>query len=151
MDADASMCERRLPALSAAPQTTDFDRQGYGLRWPDGNEREVRLHVPKPAPCALTFDKCLPFSRLTGQLQVSVATCTGKTGTRMRTRLILYTKATGHPLPVARYARGRSVQRSDRAPEGGRAGTGGTSGPDLPEGETRERRRTVRARLTSLR
>ena len=69
MDADASMCERRLPALSAVPQATDFDRQGYGLRWPDGNEREVRLHVPKPAPCAVTFDKCLPFSRLTGQMR----------------------------------------------------------------------------------
>ena len=67
MDADASMCERRLPALSAARLAADFDRQGCGLRWPDGNEREVRLHVPKPAPCALTFDKCLPFSRLTGQ------------------------------------------------------------------------------------
>ena len=68
----------------------------------------------------------------------------------MRARLILYTKATGHPLPVARYARGRSVQRSDRAPEGGRAGTGGTSGPALSEGETRERRRTVRHRLTGV-
>ena len=148
MDADASMCKRRLPALSAARLADDFDRQGHGLRMPDCDEREVRPHVPKPALCAFAFDKCLPFSRLTGQLQVSVATCTGKPGTRMRARLILYTQATGHPLPVARCARGRSGRRSDRVPEGGRAGTGGTSEPDLPEGETRERRRTVRHRLT---
>ena len=60
----------------------------------------------------------------------------------------LSTKASGHPLPVACCARGRSVRRSDRAPEGGRAGRGGTSHTDLTEGETRERRRTVRPRLT---
>jgi len=35
-------------------------------------------------------------------------------------------------------------------PEGGRADTGGTSGAELPEGETREWRRTVRHRLTGV-
>ncbi|SFA79312.1 hypothetical protein SAMN05216587_101912 [Selenomonas ruminantium] len=60
----------------------------------------------------------------------------------------LSTRAIGHPLPVPSYARGRSVWRNDRVPEGGRADTGGTSGAELPEGETREWRRTVRTRLT---
>ena len=95
---------------------------------------------PAVLPCAVAFASCLPFSRLTGQLQVSVATWTAQ----------LSTKAAGHPLSVSACARGRSVRRSDRVPEGGRAGTGGTSEPDLPEGETRERRRTVRHRLTGV-
>ena len=60
----------------------------------------------------------------------------------------LSTKANGHPLPVPSYARGRSVWRNDRVPEGGRAVTGGTSGAAHPEGETREWSRTVRPRLT---
>ena len=33
--------QRRLPALSAAPQATDFDRQRHGLRMPDCFVREV--------------------------------------------------------------------------------------------------------------
>ncbi|SEA18545.1 hypothetical protein SAMN05660648_02263 [Selenomonas ruminantium] len=140
MDAQCVHVQRRPPALIAAPLAATNDRQGCGLRWPDCNEREVRPHVPKPSPYALPFVSCLPFSRLTGQLQVSVATWTAQ----------LSTKAAGHPLPVARCARGRSGRRSDRVPEGGRAGTGGTSEPNLPEGETRERRRTVRHRLTGV-
>ena len=60
----------------------------------------------------------------------------------------LSTQANGHPLPVSSYARGRSVRRNDQVPEGGRADTDGTSGAALPEGETREWRRTVRTRLT---
>ena len=60
----------------------------------------------------------------------------------------LSTKASGHPLPASGCARRRSVRRSDRAPEGGLADTGGTSGAAHPEGETREWSRTVRPRLT---
>ena len=40
---------------------------------------------------------------------VSVATWTAQ----------LSTQANGHPLPVPSYARGRSVWRNDRVPEGG--------------------------------
>ena len=121
MDADASMCKdgslpsvppRKLPILPDKAAACG-GRMVTSGRCP---------HVPKPAPCAVAFDKCLPFSRLTGQLQVSVATCTGKTGTRMRARLILYTQATGHPLPVARYARGGlSSVVTERRREEGRA------------------------------
>ncbi|WP_143555529.1 hypothetical protein [Selenomonas ruminantium] len=132
--------QRRPPARSAARLADDFDRQGHGLRMPDCDEREVRPHVPQPSPYALPFVSCLPFSRLAGQLQVSVATWTAQ----------LSTKAAGHPLPVSACVRGRSVRRSDRVPEGGRAGTGGTSEADLPEGETREWSRTVRLRLTGV-
>ena len=141
MDAPRVHVQRRPPALSAAHLAADFDRQSCGLRMPSSNAREVRPHVPPQSPpCALTFEKYLPMSRLTSQVSfpVSLATWTAQ----------LSTKASGHPLPVACCARGRSVRRSDRAPEGGRAGCGGTSHTDLTEGETRERRRTVRRRLT---
>ncbi len=60
----------------------------------------------------------------------------------------LSTQANGHPLPVSSYARGRSVWRNDRAPEGGWPCAGGTSVHGHPEGETRECSRTVRPRLT---
>ena len=72
---------------------------------PEHIAREVR----STSPYALPFASCLPFSRLTGQLQVSVATWTAQ----------LSTKANGHPLPVSSYARERSVRRNDQVPEGG--------------------------------
>ena len=130
--------QRRPPARCAVLLTVTDERQGHGLRMPSSNEREVRSTSRPTSPSALTFEKGLPISKLTGQLQVSVATWTAQ----------LYTQASGHPLPVSGCARGRSVRRSDRVPDGGRAGTGGTSGAELPEGETREWSRTVRTRLT---
>ena len=84
-------------ALSATPQAADFDRQGCGLRWPDGNEREVRQHVPTPAPLRIDFCIVLTFFKIDwSNAPVYLAAWTAQ----------LSTQASGHPLPVARYARG---------------------------------------------
>ena len=148
MDAQCVHVQRRPPALIAVPLASDFDRQGHGLRLPDCTLREVQGTSRPPNLTHYPVEKCLPKSRLTGQVRwclwrrgQDMPDCAGRPA-------FLSTQANGHPLPVPSYARGRSVRRNDQVPEGGRTDTGGTSGAALPEGETRECSRTVRPRLT---
>ena len=140
--------QRRPPARSAARQYTENNRQRHGLRMPDCTLREVQGTSRHTNLTHYPFETCLPKSRLTGQVSrclwrrgLDMLDCAGRPA-------FLSTQANGHPLPVPSYARGRSVWRNDRVPEGGWLCAGGTSVHGHPEGETRECSRTVRPRLT---
>ena len=148
MDAQCVHVQRRHPALIAVRQSADFDRQRHGLRMPLCALRDVLGTSRLPNLSHYPVEKCLPKSRLTGQVRWclwrrgrDMPDCTGRPA-------FLSTQANGHPLPVPSYARGRSVWRNDRVPEGGWLCAGGTSVHGHPEGETRECSRTVRHRLT---
>ena len=94
--------QRRLPALSAARLAATNKRQRHGLRWPDCTMREVRQHVPNPAPLRIDFCIVLTFFKIDwSNAPVSLAAWTAQ----------LSTQASGHPLPVSGYAWGRSVCR----------------------------------------
>ena len=139
--------QRRPPARSAVPHPATDERQRHGLRMPDCTLREVQSTSRRTNLTQYPFETYLPKSGLTSQ----VCRCLWRRGLDMLDcagrPAFLSTQANGHPLPVPSYARGRSVRRNDRVPEGGWPCAGGTSVHGHPEGETRKCSRTVRSRL----